>query len=63
MKEKYNRPVVANSDVMDNLALAPLGVVAAAAASMAGYATARKITQAVKAAPSIKLPSLTHYKQ
>ncbi len=60
MKEKYTRPVVANSDVMDNLAVLP--VLAGVVGLAAGYTTARKITQAVKAAPSIKLPSLTHHK-
>lgn len=59
MKKNYTRPIVANSDVMDNLGLAPLGVVAAAAATMAGYASGRKITHAIKAAPLMKLQSLT----
>lgn len=59
MKENYTRPIVANSDVMDNLGLAPLGVVAAAAATMAGYASGRKITHAIKAAPLMKLQALT----
>ncbi len=59
MKKNYTRPIVANSDVMDNLGLAPLGVVAAAAATMAGYASGRKITHAIKAAPFMKLQALT----
>lgn len=59
MKEMYKRPIVANSDIMDNLGLMPLGVVAAAAAGMAGYATARKITNAIKASPVNKLPGIS----
>ncbi len=59
MKEKYKRPIVANSDLMDNLGLMPLGVVAAAASGMAGYATARKITNAIKASPVNKLTGIS----
>ncbi len=55
MKEKYIRPVVANSDVMNNLALVPLvvtgfGVAAAVAVTRA--------TKAMKAVPYVKLPNL-----
>ena len=59
MKKTYTRPIVANSDIMDNLGLAPLGVIAAAAATMAGYASGRKVTHAIKAAPLTKLQGIS----
>lgn len=54
MKETYSRPTVTNADIESN----STGWVPAAA-MLAGYAAARVVTNAIKAAPSIKLPSLT----
>ena len=54
MKETYSRPTITNSELESNIT----GWVPAAA-MLAGYAAARVVTNAIKAAPSIKLPSLT----
>lgn len=62
MKETYSRPTVTNADLFEATPLAPWGVVAAAAATMAGYASGRSVTKAVKATPSIKLPALPRSK-
>lgn len=59
MKKPYSHPIVANSEVTDNFGLVPLGAIAAAVATAAGYAVARSITNAVKASPYSKTPSLT----
>ena len=54
MKEIYTRPIVANSDIASNSnGIWP--IVAAAA----GYAAARKITHAIKAAPLTKLQGIS----
>lgn len=58
MKETYSRPTIVNADAVEPSGLAPWGVLAAAAATAAGYAAGRSVTKAVKASPSIKLPSL-----
>lgn len=58
MKEKYIRPVVVNSDVMDNLALPPALVTGATAVA---FAVARAATKTMKAAPYVKLPNLTPF--
>lgn len=55
MKETYSRPTIINADISEANGLAPL---AAGAAMLGGYATARVVTKAVKATPSIKLPAL-----
>lgn len=59
MRETYSRPIIANPDLLNEKNIAPI---APGLAMLAGYATARKVTQAVKAAPSIKLPSLPRVK-
>lgn len=53
MKEKYIRPQVINSDVMENSNgwIPVLGL-------LAGYAAGRAVTNAMKAAPSRKLENL-----
>lgn len=55
MKENYSRPIVATPDLPEEKNLAPF---AAGVAMLGGYAAARAVTKAVKAAPSIKLPAL-----
>lgn len=53
MKENYSRPTVTNADIESKVSeLLPIAGMAA------GYAAGRAITKAVKASPSIKLPSL-----
>ena len=59
MKETYSRPTIVNADAAEPSGLAPWGLIAAAAASAAGYAAGRSVTKAMKASPSIQLPSLT----
>lgn len=61
MRETYSRPIIANPDLLNEKNVAPAAI-ASGLAMLAGYATARKVTQAVKAAPSIKLPSLPRSK-
>ena len=56
MKETYSRPIIADYNSLEEKNLAPF---AAGAAMLGGYAAARAVTKAVKAAPTIKLPSLT----
>ena len=58
MKEKYTRPVVVNSDVMNNLALVPLVVTGAGVAAAVAVTHA---TKAMKAVPYAKLPNLTTF--
>ena len=62
MKETYSRPTVTNAELSEVTPLAPWGVIAAAAATMAGYASGRAVTKAAEARPSIKLPALTRSK-
>ena len=54
MKESYSRPTITNSELESNINgwVPALGM-------LAGYAAARVVTNAIKATPSIKLPSLT----
>lgn len=59
MKETYLRPTVTNADISEANPLAPWGVVAKAAATAVGYAVGRAVTNASRAMPSIKMPSLT----
>ena len=58
MKETYSQPTIVNADVTEASGLAPWGVIAAAAATAAGYAAGRAVTKAVRAIPSIQLPAL-----
>ena len=63
MKESYSRPTIVNADAAaEPNGIAPWGVVAAAAATAAGYAAGRSVTKAVKAMPSIKLTALPRKK-
>lgn len=54
MKENYSRPTVTNADIESKVNEAIPAIVGMAA----GYVAGRAITKAVKASPSIKLPSL-----
>ena len=54
MKEMYKRPIITNSDSLEN----DNGVIPAAA-FLAGYAAGRVVTNAIKASPVNKLPSIS----
>lgn len=65
MKEKYLRPTVVNAGNLDATIIESESVAPAVAAIlglMGAYALGRKITSAVKASPSFKLPSLTKFR-
>ena len=57
MKETYSRPTITNADIESRVEAIP-----AIVGMAVGYAAGRALTKAVKAAPSIKLPSLTRSK-
>ncbi len=54
MKEMYKRPIITNSDSLENN-----NGVFPAAAVLAGYAAGRAVTNAIKASPVNKLPSIS----
>ncbi len=63
MKEEYSRPTIVNADSSEPDGLAPWGVVAKAFAMAGGYLLGRAVTNAAKANPYIKLPSLKILKE
>ena len=65
MKEKYSSPTMINAGTLEVSMTEKAGAfpLVAAVGAAAGYAAGRAITNAVKASPSSKLPSLTKCKE
>ena len=58
MKEKYLRPAVVNSGIIEREGIIPAAL-APAAAPLGGYVVGRAVAKVLDARPNFKLPSLT----